>query len=110
MTITTSASHSPTLLQRVSSVCTHVVQRYLPDPFLFAAILTFVVFLITMPVTGQSPLQVVDAFAGGFWNLLAFAMQMAMVVVTGHAMLRRRSLSVSWLSWPVTPPAQHKPL
>lgn len=86
MTITTSASHSPTLLQRISAVCTHVVQRYLPDPFLFAAILTFVVFLITMPVTGQSPLQVVDAFAGGFWNLLAFAMQMAMVVVTGHAM------------------------
>ncbi|KLV04268.1 short-chain fatty acid transporter [Photobacterium ganghwense] len=75
-----------TLLQRFSFLCTTLVQRYLPDPFLFAAILTFVVFLIAMPVTQQSPMQMVDAFAGGFWNLLTFAMQMAMVVVTGHAM------------------------
>jgi short-chain fatty acids transporter len=29
---------------------------------------------------------VVNAWAGGFWNLLSFSMQMAMVVVTGHAM------------------------
>ena len=31
-------------------------------------------------------MQVVDAWAGGFWNLLSFSMQMAMVVLTGHAM------------------------
>ncbi|PSW22059.1 short-chain fatty acid transporter [Photobacterium sanctipauli] len=87
----------PTLLQRFSSVCTAIVQRYLPDPFLFAAILTFVVFLIAMPVTQQSPMQMVDAFSGGFWKLLTFAMQMALVVVTGHAMASapvfRRGLS-----------------
>ncbi len=31
-------------------------------------------------------MQVVNAWAGGFWNLLSFSMQMAMVVLTGHAM------------------------
>ncbi|UTV28514.1 short-chain fatty acid transporter [Photobacterium atrarenae] len=86
MTTETVGYQQPTLLQRFSSLCTTLVQRYLPDPFLFAAILTFVVFLIAMPVTQQSPVQMVDAFAGGFWNLLKFGMQMAMVVVTGHAM------------------------
>ncbi|WP_087016954.1 short-chain fatty acid transporter [Thaumasiovibrio subtropicus] len=86
MSAETLPAQRATLLQRFSTLCTAIVQRYLPDPFLFAAILTFVVFLIAMPVTQQSPLQMVDAFAGSFWNLLKFSMQMALVVVTGHAM------------------------
>ncbi|MGO3740255.1 MAG: short-chain fatty acid transporter [Marinomonas foliarum] len=73
-------------LQKVSQFFVALLQRYLPDPFIFAIILTFVVFLFVMPSTGQGPMQVVSAWAGGFWNLLSFSMQMAMVVVTGHAM------------------------
>ncbi|MGO2354618.1 MAG: short-chain fatty acid transporter [Marinomonas foliarum] len=73
-------------LQKVSQFFVALLQRYLPAPFIFAIILTFVVFLFVMPSTGQGPMQVVSAWAGGFWNLLSFSMQMAMVVVTGHAM------------------------
>lgn len=73
-------------LQKVSQFFVTLLQRYLPDPFIFAIVLTFVVFLLVMPSTGQGPMQVVNAWAGGFWNLLSFSMQMAMVVVTGHAM------------------------
>ncbi len=75
-----------TILQKVSRFFVVLLQRYLPDPFIFAIVLTFAVFLLVMPNTGQSPMQVVDAWAGGFWNLLSFSMQMAMVVLTGHAM------------------------
>ena len=75
-----------TLLQKVSQFFVTLLQRYLPAPFIFAIVLTFVVFLFAMPSTGQSPLQVVNAWAGGFWDLLSFSMQMAMVVLTGHAM------------------------
>ena len=73
-------------LQRMSQFFVTIIQRYLPDPFIFAAILTLVVFILVMPSTGQGPMQVVNAWAGGFWSLLTFSMQMAMVVVTGHAM------------------------
>ncbi len=73
-------------LQKLSQFFVLLLQRYLPDPFIFAIILTFAVFLAVMPSTGQGPMQVVNAWAGGFWNLLNFSMQMAMVVVTGHAM------------------------
>lgn len=75
-----------TTLQKTSQFFVTLLQRYLPDPFIFAIVLTFVVFLFVMPATGQGPMQVVNAWAGGFWNLLSFSMQMAMVVVTGHAM------------------------
>lgn len=75
-----------TLLQKISQFFVVLLQRFLPDPFIFAIVLTLVVFLLVMPSTGQGPMQVVNAWAGGFWNLLSFSMQMAMVVVTGHAM------------------------
>ncbi|MBB1272876.1 short-chain fatty acid transporter [Psychromonas sp. SR45-3] len=74
------------VLQRLSKFFVTLLQRYLPDPFIFAIVLTLAVFVLVMPSTGQSPIQVVDAWAGGFWKLLTFSMQMAMVVVTGHAM------------------------
>lgn len=75
-----------TALQRLSYFFVTLLQRYLPDPFIFAIVLTLVVFALVMPSTGQGPIQVVEAWAGGFWKLLSFSMQMAMVVVTGHAM------------------------
>ncbi|WP_133010337.1 TIGR00366 family protein [Marinomonas flavescens] len=75
-----------TALQRLSKFFVTLLQRYLPDPFIFAIVLTLVVFVLVMPSTDQGPMQVVNAWAGGFWKLLSFSMQMAMVVVTGHAM------------------------
>lgn len=75
-----------TALQRMGKFFVVLFQRFLPDPFIFAIILTLVVFVLVMPATGQSPIQVVNAFGDGFWKLLSFSMQMAMVVVTGHAM------------------------
>lgn len=60
-----------------------LVEKYLPDPFIFAVILTFIVVVASMAVTRTSPLGVVDAWYGGFWSLLAFSMQMTLVLVTG---------------------------
>jgi short-chain fatty acids transporter len=60
-----------------------LVERFLPDPYIFAIILTFVVFLVAMITTQSGPLTIVEAWYGGFWSLLAFSMQMAMILVTG---------------------------
>lgn len=61
-----------------------LVQRFLPDAFLFAIILTFVVFLMGVIFTGHSPVEMVGYWGTGFWELLAFAMQMSLIVVTGY--------------------------
>ena len=60
-----------------------LVEKYLPDPFIFAIILTFIVVVTSMIVTKTTPIGVVEAWYGGFWNLLAFSMQMTLVLVTG---------------------------
>ena len=66
--------------------CVRLVQRWLPEPFIFAVILTFVAAGLAMPICHQTPLEVIDHWGGGVWNLLAFAMQMALVLVCGSAL------------------------
>lgn len=58
----------------------------MPDPFLFAVILTFIVLVLGIIFTGQGPLAMVLHWSGGFWNLLEFSMQMVLILVTGSAM------------------------
>ena len=80
------------MFKKFTNGCVRVVNRWLPDPFLFAIILTIVVFIAAMAGTQQGPLELVWAWGGkgatkdGFWSLLAFAMQMALVLVLGSAM------------------------
>lgn len=66
--------------------CVRLVQRWLPEPFIFAILLTFVAALVAMPLCHQTPLEVVEHWGGGVWNLLAFAMQMSLVLVCGSAL------------------------
>ena len=66
--------------------CVRLVQRWLPEPFVFAILLTFVAAVLAMPICHQTPLEVVEHWGGGVWNLLAFAMQMALVLVCGSTL------------------------
>lgn len=80
------------MFKKFTNGCVRVVNRWLPDPFLFAIILTIVVFIAAMVGTQQSAVELLWAWGGkgatkdGFWSLLAFAMQMALVLVLGSAM------------------------
>lgn len=63
-----------------------MVQRYLPDAFLFAVILTLIVFIMGIFFTDSSPIEMVEFWGSGFWDLLAFTTQMALIVVTGYVL------------------------
>ena len=68
---------------KIINGCVGFMQKYLPEPFIFAIILTFVAVLVAIPVCHQSISEVVSNWGGGVWNLLGFSMQMALVLVTG---------------------------
>ncbi len=74
------------MFQKIIRACVKVVQRYLPEPFIFAIILTVVAFVIAIPVCRQTPVEVVEHWGNGVWSLLAFSMQMALVLVCGSAL------------------------
>ncbi|WP_246943443.1 short-chain fatty acid transporter [Bacillus pinisoli] len=70
----------------VISFFNRIMQRYLPDPFLFVVILTFVVFGLGLLLTESSTMNMVQYWGDGFWSLLAFSMQMVLVLVTGYVL------------------------
>lgn len=73
-------------MKAVISLSNRLMQRYLPDPYLFVIILTLAVFFLGLIFTPSTPLQMVEFWGGGFWGLLSFAMQMVLVLVTGHVL------------------------
>ena len=75
------------MFKKFTNGCVRVVNRWLPDAFLFAVILSIVVYVAGMFATKLGPIEMISAWANdkGFWNLLAFSMQMALVLVLGSA-------------------------
>ncbi len=73
------------MLNKISKGCVNVMQKLLPDPFIFCIILTIFVFVVAMPLTGQGPVEMFNHWGNGVWGLLAFSMQMALVLVLGTA-------------------------
>ena len=45
------------------------MERYLPDPYIFVAILTLIVFLLGLGLTDSGPLDMVVHWGDGFWGL-----------------------------------------
>ncbi len=73
------------MFKKFTNGCVGLVQNYLPDAFIFCIILSVIVFVTAMPVTGMNFIQVADAWGNGVWSLLGFSMQMALVLVLGTA-------------------------
>lgn len=74
------------MFKKFTHACVILIQKYLPDPFLFAAFLTVFVFIAGIFATAQTPMAMVGHWGNGFFGLLAFSMQMALVLVTGHTL------------------------
>jgi short-chain fatty acids transporter len=74
------------MFNRLTNFFVKVAQRYLPDAYLFAIILTFVAFGAALIWTDKGPMDIVMMWGNGLWGLLAFSMQMALILVTGHAL------------------------
>ncbi|WP_374724154.1 short-chain fatty acid transporter [Calidifontibacillus erzurumensis] len=73
-------------MKTLTNFFVRLVQRFLPDAFIFAIILTFIVFVLGILFTNNGPVDMVSYWGKGFWDLLAFTMQMTLVVVTGYVL------------------------
>ncbi|HCH78618.1 MAG TPA: short-chain fatty acid transporter, partial [Pseudomonas sp.] len=81
------------MLNRITAVSVYLVQRFLPSPFVFAILLTLIVLIAAMLSTGQGLPAMAQHWGNGFWNLLAFTMQMSLILVTGHALARAPAIN-----------------
>ncbi len=94
------------MFKKFTNGCVNLVQRFLPDAFIFCIILTIVVYVLALIATGTGPLQVAVAWGSGVWSLLAFSMQMVLVLVLGTAFANApavKNLIIRLASIPKTP-------
>lgn len=63
-----------------------LVQRYLPDAFIFALLLTFVTMALAVAFTPSGPAAVTTQWGEGFWYVIQFSMQASLALLTGWAL------------------------
>lgn len=73
-------------MEAITNFSVRVVQRYLPSAFVLAVMLTAIVFLLGMGVSGETPMQMASYWGDGFSNLFTFGMQMVLVLLTGYVL------------------------
>lgn len=74
------------MIRAMGSAFDKLARKWMPDPMLFAILLTFITYIIGLLLTASGPFEMIQHWYKGFWELLAFAMQMCLILVTGHAL------------------------
>ncbi len=70
-----------------------LIQKWLPSPFSIAIILTLLTYLLALIFT-EAPIKtdisysikILEYWETGFWELLEFTMQMALILILGHCL------------------------
>ncbi len=76
------------MFDKLSSTIVKIVDRYLPDPFVFALLMTLVAVILALLVTDSTPVMVITAWGDGLSMLLAFISQMALMLLFAYALSR----------------------
>lgn len=98
-------------LARVALRFTAFTEKWLPDAFGFVLIGTVAILLLGL-ATGEPLLRraldpekpkamgLVDAWGAGFWSLITFTLQMAMIIIGGYAVASSPPMSrlITWLA------------
>ena len=74
------------MLRALTRLCVRYAERYIPDPYLYAVLLTFITAIGAWWFTASSPAKISTSWYDGIWAILAFAMQMALILATGVAL------------------------
>lgn len=74
-------------LQRLGERFSDLSERYIPDPYVIAILLTFVAVAVAI-VTGASPQGTMRAWNSGVWTLLPFMASIAILLMAGDAIAK----------------------
>lgn len=93
-------------LARLAARFTGWAERWIPDAYVFALVATLLVVVAAFVVlsgkkpAGDAALEVVQLWGGGFWELLPFTLQMALVIITGSVVATTRPAYrfIAWLA------------
>lgn len=82
-----------TLLWRFSQKFQFAADKIIPDSLVFCLILTFIVYLAALIFTDKGPVDLCLYWFNHAWDMLAFSMQMSMMVVVCAATAKSRPVN-----------------
>lgn len=74
------------MLRKLAAFFTFIMRHYLPDAYLFAILLTFLSGILALIFTNAGYIKLVQTWGDGVYGIIAFAMQMILILITGHAL------------------------
>ena len=89
------------MLGQIGNFFAERFRRWLPDSFIFALILTLIAAVWALFAMDVGPVKIAEAWYKGFWSLLAFAMQMVLILVTGYA-IAISPIATRFIDWLAT--------
>ncbi len=94
-------------MSRVAAFFTRVFEYAVPDPYIYAIGLTLLTALLAFVFAPHhAPADVLGAWYKGIFDILAFALQMILILVTGYALAASAPVAraLRWIAaWPQTP-------
>jgi short-chain fatty acids transporter len=83
----TSNTQKQYFLGRCTAVSVYLFEHLMPDPYVFAVLLTFIGALLAWFLApNATPSSIVSAWYAGIFNLFTFAFQMVIMLVAGYAL------------------------
>lgn len=73
------------MISKLGEKLTVLFQKYMPDAFVFAILLTLITALIAFFWLDASLLKITESWYDGFWSLMEFGMQIVLIIITGFA-------------------------
>ncbi len=73
------------LIQNIAKPFVVFVERFYPNPFIFAIVLTLLTFLLAIFFTPTTSMEAIEHWGNGLPKLLAFMAQLALTLITAHA-------------------------
>jgi len=74
------------VFERAAAPFVSFVERFYPDAFVFAILLTAVTFVMAVTLAGETPADAVEIWGLGLTGLLSFIAQIALTLICAHAL------------------------
>src|SRR5271156_22012 len=87
MSVAINSEKKQSMLGRATAFFVYLFEKVMPDPFVFAVILTFVGALLALWFApNANPRSIASAWYAGIFAIFAFAFQMVLMLVAGYAL------------------------
>jgi short-chain fatty acids transporter len=81
------------MLTKLGQKFTDLFIKYMPSAYVFALLLTLVAGFLALVWTDASLMQVISGWYNGFWDLLAFGMQIVLIIVTAFSIAQSSTVA-----------------